>query len=190
MANARKPSEAPGPDDAADDGAPRNPRTLSESAQQVWLAGLGAFGRAQAEGGKLFDALVREGATLEESARRVSRGPRAAQVREAVEGQMDRARATATDSWSRLEAGFEERMTGLLSRMGVPTGKAMDALRARVDALDAEIARRDAAEASSKRAGARSSASAPGAAADKPASPPRARRAAAARPTDGGAGKA
>ena len=30
--------------------AERLSKTLSESAQQIWLAGVGAFGRAQAEG--------------------------------------------------------------------------------------------------------------------------------------------
>jgi hypothetical protein len=31
--------------------------TVKESAQQIWLAGLGAFAKAQEEGGKVFDAL-------------------------------------------------------------------------------------------------------------------------------------
>ena len=37
-------------------------RTIRDSAQQIWLAGLGAFGKAQEEGGKVFEALVKEGA--------------------------------------------------------------------------------------------------------------------------------
>src|SRR3546814_4033133 len=45
-------------------------KTLSESAQQIWLAGVGAFGRAQAEGTKLFEGLVKEGLNLEQTARR------------------------------------------------------------------------------------------------------------------------
>ena len=44
----------------AQDQADRLSRTLTESAQQIWLAGVGAFGRAQAEGAKLFEALVRK----------------------------------------------------------------------------------------------------------------------------------
>src|SRR3546814_18597127 len=42
-------------------------KTLSESAQQIWLAGVGAFGRAQAEGTKLFEGLVKEGLNLEQT---------------------------------------------------------------------------------------------------------------------------
>ena len=35
---------------------------LKASAQEIWLAGLGALARAQEEGGKMFDTLVKEGA--------------------------------------------------------------------------------------------------------------------------------
>ena len=39
--------------------------TIKDSTQQIWLAGLGAFAKAQQEGGKVFEALVREGQTLQ-----------------------------------------------------------------------------------------------------------------------------
>ena len=39
--------------------AERLSKSLSESAQQIWLAGVGAFSRAQAEGTKLFEGLVK-----------------------------------------------------------------------------------------------------------------------------------
>ena len=41
--------------------AERLGKSITESAQQIWLAGMGAFNRAQAEGGKLFESLVRDG---------------------------------------------------------------------------------------------------------------------------------
>ena len=47
-------------------------KTLSESAQQIWLAGVGAFARAQAEGTKLFEGLVKEGLNLEQTARKIA----------------------------------------------------------------------------------------------------------------------
>ena len=34
---------------------------IRDSATQIWLAGLGAFAKAQKEGGKFFDTLVKEG---------------------------------------------------------------------------------------------------------------------------------
>ncbi len=47
--------------------------TIRDSAQQIWLAGLGAFGKAQEEVAKVFDALVQEGKTLEEKTRKTTR---------------------------------------------------------------------------------------------------------------------
>ena len=38
-------------------------KDLRKYTQQIWLAGLGAFSRAEEEGGKLFDNLVKIGDT-------------------------------------------------------------------------------------------------------------------------------
>ncbi|MEL0028223.1 MAG: phasin family protein, partial [Perlucidibaca sp.] len=40
-------------------------KDLRKYTQQIWLAGLGAFSRAEEEGGKLFDNLVKIGEELE-----------------------------------------------------------------------------------------------------------------------------
>jgi hypothetical protein len=46
--------------------------TIRESAQQIWLAGLGAFAKAQQEGNKVFDALIREGEAIQQKTRKVT----------------------------------------------------------------------------------------------------------------------
>ena len=48
------------------------PNAVKESAQQIWLAGLGAFSRAQAEGGKVFDTLVKEGLSIQRKTQSVA----------------------------------------------------------------------------------------------------------------------
>lgn len=58
-------------------------KRLGESAQQVWLAGVGAFERAQAEGTKLFETLVKEGLSLEQITRKTA-GGKAQAMRDAV----------------------------------------------------------------------------------------------------------
>ena len=63
--------------------AERLGKSITESAQQIWLAGMGAFNRAQSEGGKLFESLVRDGLSLEQTARKFT-GARADMVRDAV----------------------------------------------------------------------------------------------------------
>lgn len=120
--------------------AERLSKTLSESAQQIWLAGMGAFGRAQAEGTKLFEGLVKEGMTLENTARKFA-GKRADVVRDAVEGRVEQARERATDTWDRLEKVFEERVQRALVKLGVPGRDDLRDLTGRVDALTAELRR-------------------------------------------------
>ena len=120
--------------------AERLSKTLSESAQQIWLAGVGAFGRAQAEGTKLFEALVKEGLNLEQTARKLA-GNRADVVREAVESRVGQARERASDTWDRLEKVFEDRVQRALVKLGVPGRDDLAALVDRVDALNAELRR-------------------------------------------------
>src|SRR4029079_5607230 len=93
-------------------------KTLSESDQQIWLAGVGAFARAQAEGTKLFEGLVKEGLNLEQTARKIA-GNRADVVRDAVENRVGQARERAADTWDRLEKVFEDRVQRALVKLGV-----------------------------------------------------------------------
>jgi poly(hydroxyalkanoate) granule-associated protein len=134
-------------------------RTLSESAQQIWLAGVGAFGRAQAEGAKLFEALVKEGLSLEKTARGFA-GGRADIVRDAVESHVGQARERATDTWDKLEKVFETRVQKALVKLGVPGRDDLADLARRVDGLTAELRRQQAPKATAKRAPAKSPAKA------------------------------
>src|SRR5260221_13979223 len=44
-------------------------RAMADSAQKIWLAGLGAFERAKADGPRMFETLVEQGKGLRERAR-------------------------------------------------------------------------------------------------------------------------
>jgi poly(hydroxyalkanoate) granule-associated protein len=135
---ARKTSSASNPDLQAQ--AERLSRNLGESAQQVWLAGVGAFGRAQSEGTKLFETLVKEGLSLEQVTRKVA-GGKVEAVRDAVESKVGQARERASDTWDRLEKVFEERVQRALRRLEVPGREDLSALIDRVDSLNAELRR-------------------------------------------------
>jgi poly(hydroxyalkanoate) granule-associated protein len=115
-------------------------KTISESAQQIWLAGVGAFSRAQAEGTKLFDGLVKEGLGLEQTMRKFA-GGRAEVVRDVVESRVGQARERATDTWDKLEKVFEDRVQRALVKLGVPSREDLNDLSARVETLTAELRR-------------------------------------------------
>jgi len=118
-------------------GSPRNARLL-DSAQQIWAAGMGAFNRAQAEGGKLFETLVREGSTLEQRTRQMASGKMDV-ARDAVETTVSQVRERAQDTWDKLEKVFEDRVSRSLNRLGVPGRDEMQALLDRVEELNRQV---------------------------------------------------
>lgn len=120
--------------------AERMARSLGESAQQIWLAGIGALGRAQAEGTRLFESLVQEGEQLERQARE-SAGSRAGEVMQAVGDSVDEVRARAEGTWDKWEKGFDERLQRALGRLGVPRRDDIAALSRQVEELAAELRR-------------------------------------------------
>jgi poly(hydroxyalkanoate) granule-associated protein len=140
MAKLKKTARKKASDASAQAQAERLSKTLSESAQQIWLAGVGAFGRAQAEGTRLFESLVKEGLTLEQTARKFA-GNRADVVRDAVENRVGTARERAADTWDRLEKVFEDRVQRALVKLGVPSREDLADLASRVDTLNAELRR-------------------------------------------------
>lgn len=119
-------------------------RSLVGTAQQIWSAGVGAFSRAQGEGNKLFEALVKEGMNIEQHTRKLATG-RVDAVRDAVENRVGNVRERATDTWDRLEKVFEERVQRALHRLGVPGREDLVALTDRVDALTTQLKRGNAA---------------------------------------------
>lgn len=158
-------------------------KTISESAQQIWLAGMGAFGRAQSEGTKLFEGLVKEGLNLEQTARKLA-GGQADAVRDAVETKVGNARERAADTWDRLEKVFEDRVQRAMNKLGVPGRDDLNELSRRVDALTTQL--RQSSKSAGAKAPAKRAAKSPAKAAPAPAkkvakkaTPARARKAAA-----------
>lgn len=111
------------------------PRMARESAQQIWLAGLGAFAKAQQEGGKVFEALVREGQELQRkthSATQEHLSNAAQRMGHLASGLGER----ATGQWERLEGMVEDGVARTLQRLGVPTAQELQQLRERIAALE------------------------------------------------------
>jgi poly(hydroxyalkanoate) granule-associated protein len=114
--------------------------TVKESAQQIWLAGLGAFAKAQEEGGKVFDSLVKEGMSIQRKTQ--------AAAEEKISEATSRMASMATDisskasgQWDKLETIFEDRVSKALGKLGVPTAKDIDVLVARIDELNRSVAK-------------------------------------------------
>src|ERR1700742_2481314 len=146
--------------------------SVKDSAQQIWLAGMGAFAKAQAEGGKVFDALVKEGVSLQRKTQAVAE-EKLGDVTGKMSSMASEVTSKAGASWDKLENIFEERTAKALGKLGVPTARDVAELQRRVDELSAAVAklpkttaktpatRTAAAKAPAKKAAAKPAAKAP-----------------------------
>ena len=124
-----------------------NPATglVQESAQQIWLAGLGAFAKAQEEGSKVFQGLVKEGLDLQRQTKAVAEEKLAEaanklrSLAEASNLSASSLSAKAAQPWDKLETIFEERVSKALKHLGVPTLAEFEALKSELTALKKKV---------------------------------------------------
>lgn len=114
------------------------PKSVLESSRQIWLAGLGAFSKAQAGGMKVFETLVQQGEVLEKKTRHVA-SDAAAAARGAAKAKAKEMQAMAGGTWDKLEQVFEDRVARALSKLGVHTQSDVERLAERVDALSEAV---------------------------------------------------
>ena len=111
---------------------------VKDSAQEIWLAGLGAFSKAQEEGQKVFKALVREGNSIQQRTMKVTEdkvNDVTSKVTKVAAGLQKQANGT----WDKLETVFEARVERALTRLGVPTNKEITSLTKRVEELTRSV---------------------------------------------------
>ncbi|GAA3554629.1 MULTISPECIES: phasin family protein [Marinobacter] len=107
---------------------------IKDSARQIWLAGLGAYTKAEEDAGKFFDRLVQEGEQLESK----TRGVVEKHVK-SVEDRVEDVREKATGTWDKLENLFDQRVSGALRRLGIHRREEIELLEKRIDALESEL---------------------------------------------------
>ncbi|MBE0484847.1 phasin family protein [Marinobacter sp.] len=123
-------------DDKQPENDPQLAGKIKDSARQIWLAGLGAFTKAEEDTGKLFDRLVQEGEQLESR----TRGVVEKQIR-TVEDRVGEVKERATGTWDRLEHMFDQRVSGALRRLGIHRREEIESLEHRIEALESELVR-------------------------------------------------
>ncbi len=109
---------------------------IKDSAQQIWLAGLGAFSKAQAEGGKAFETLVKEGLSIQRKTQSVAE-ERISEATQRMSSMANDIGSKAAGQWDKLESIFEDRVAKALSKLGVPSARDLAKLNERIDALSA-----------------------------------------------------
>jgi poly(hydroxyalkanoate) granule-associated protein len=112
--------------------ADRASQAVRDSAQKIWLAGLGAFERAKTDGPKMFETLVEQGRSL---------GTKAREGADQAMRAMREGAASGGARWDKLEQVFEDRVAKSLGRLGVITGREVDQLSRQVQELNESVRR-------------------------------------------------
>ncbi len=128
--------------DLEESGAPEDGSSLSQSvlksSHQIWLAGLGAFAKAQSGGAKVFETLVKQGTSLEARTRQAASATADA-AREAATSKAKEMHAMAGGTWDKLEQVFQERVARALGQLGVYTSADVERLTKRVNELSEAV---------------------------------------------------
>lgn len=111
---------------------------IKDSAQQIWLAGLGAFAKMQEEGSKAFEALVKDGTGMQKKTQQAAEET-LAQAQTRMAGFASEFGTKAAGGWGKLENIFEDRVARALEKLGMPSAAEVAALQARIEALEAQL---------------------------------------------------
>jgi len=103
---------------------------VRESAQKIWLAGIGALATAEEEGSKLFNSLVKKGESYE-----VRGKQRLDEVKARVEYAVDKAEG----SIEKLGDVFDDKVSDAIQRLGVPSRNEIIKLTQRVEELTVKV---------------------------------------------------
>jgi poly(hydroxyalkanoate) granule-associated protein len=119
-----------------------NPLAMAEnikaSAQQIYLAGLAQFSKAQQNGGNVFETMVKEGLAVQRRTQAAAE-ERISEVTNRAAGVANEVAAKATGQWNKLEDIFEDRVARALNKLGVPSAKDIETLISRIDSLSKQV---------------------------------------------------
>jgi poly(hydroxyalkanoate) granule-associated protein len=99
--------------------------------QQIWLAGLGAFSRAEEEGNKLFDSLVKVGEELESKTTEIAD--------QTVEKVSEKAKESVSDTKDKVEKLLDHSVNHSLNRIGLVTVKDIQHLETLILQLHSKV---------------------------------------------------
>ncbi len=106
------------------------------SANEIWLAGLGAFAKAQQEGVKIFNKLVDEGKGVEKIIKKTTQT-----ATKEVKDNVGKVTNKASRSWDKLENIFETRVEKVLAKLDIPSSAEISALLDKIETLATEVSK-------------------------------------------------
>ena len=135
---------------------------LKDSAEKIWLAGLGAFERMKSEGPRMFETLVEQGRNMSVKAKDAA---------DQALRSMREANFESGGKWDKFQQDMQERVSKSLGSLGVSTTRQMEELAREVASLNEQM--RNLMAASARGGGTRKASRSTGTAKKKAAAPKR-----------------
>ena len=117
-----------------DAGHKKSPLDFRKYTKQIWLAGLGAFSRAEDEGNRLFDSLVQVGEELE--SKTIDIADNTVGMVEEVKGRVS---GRVFDTKERVERALDERVYSTVSRIGFASHREVAQLIELIERLETKV---------------------------------------------------
>lgn len=114
----------------ADKAADNTAEALRDSAEKIWLAGLGAFERMKSEGPRMFETLVEQGRNM---------SARAKDAADQALRSMREANYEGGGRWDKFQQDMQDRLSKGLGTLGVTTTKQVEALAQQVAELNEQM---------------------------------------------------
>jgi poly(hydroxyalkanoate) granule-associated protein len=108
---------------------------MKESAQQIWLAGLGAFAKNQEEGKKVFEKLVADGMHLQKKTTEALHS-KVSEATDKISSMASSFSHQPNAHWAPLEELFQNRVAKALDHLNTPSAQDFEALSQRVAELE------------------------------------------------------
>lgn len=97
-------------------------KAIADTAQQIWLAGLGAFAKAQEEGSRAFEQLISEGSELERQTRKYTK-EKLGSLRETMTETTRRLQRSGQASYEQLQRVVDKRIGEAIDRLALPSSE-------------------------------------------------------------------
>ncbi len=111
------------------------------SAHQIWLAGLGAYAKAEEEGIKAIDSLIKEGEGVESRASEVRKDTAAKtnEIREKATQKIDDVKSNVVERIEKLQSEIDQRIAVVINFFGLPSKSDVEELIEKVEELNKSV---------------------------------------------------
>jgi poly(hydroxyalkanoate) granule-associated protein len=113
--------------------------SMPDSISHIWLAGLGALARAQAEGPRLLESLIADGKRVQSGGKISAPAAPTSMATSLARSAGESLGRQASESWNNLESVFRDRVGKALAQLDVPSASKLNEISAQVQSLQERI---------------------------------------------------